>query len=135
MKMFISILCLVFICCVDFRSAAERKTEEDAKNFYEQVCQLVYSTSAGHFTTGWQQIETNYKSGKRILFLSANSDFSIVVVRNADGEVTKHDSSSATTSEPIDTAKATETAVNVLDKSLKNIQSIANKFQENKFGK
>jgi hypothetical protein len=133
MLKFILSVCLLFISC-DLRPSTEKKAEVEANNFYNQVCQMVYATSGSSFSPGWQQIKKNYKSGKRILFLSANSDFSIVVVRNFNNEVVKYDSMKIQ-EEPIDTVQVAETATTILDRSLKNIQGIANKFQENKFGK
>jgi hypothetical protein len=127
MKKVFLISLLVFISCVDFRPAAEKKAEQDATNFYYRICASVYNTGSSSWTLGWQQIYKNYRAGKKILFIESNQDFSIVVVRNSSGEAIPRDST-----QPIDTVAATAPALNTVAETMKKLQTLTNQIQQGK---
>jgi hypothetical protein len=119
MKGIILVIGLLFIVgCDSLQSKAEKNTE----SLYSRINETI-ADGNGNRTENWRNIKQNIIDKKRILFLSSNNEFTIIVLRNNFNDTSTIDISSTYT----DTgAILSSPVVDNIDATIKKLEKITN---------
>lgn len=119
MKRSILVVCLLIVIGCD---SPQNKAESNAKRLYSCISETIFDYQ-GNTTKNWQQIMQNIIDKKRILFLSSNNEFTIIVLRNNFSDVSTIDTASTVT----DTgAIVSSPIVDNIELTIKRLEKISN---------
>lgn len=119
MKRSILVICLLIVIGCDY---PQDKAERNAEKLYSCIGETICD-GKGYFTENWKYIKQNIIDKKRILFLSSNSEFTIIVLRNNLTDVSTIDTASTIT----DTgAVVSSPIIDNIELTIKRLEKIAN---------